>query len=125
MKYLLDHGLPRSAAALLRERGYDAVHTGEIGYAAAEDSAILERARQENRVVITLDADFHMLLAQSGASLPSVIRVRIEGLRAEALTELLQRVVDDWLNELTIGAVLTIQARRVRCHRLPLLSRTG
>jgi predicted nuclease of predicted toxin-antitoxin system len=92
MKYLLDHGLPRSAAALLRERGLDAVHTGEIDYATAQDSAILERARQENRVVVTLDADFHMLLALSGASLPSVIRIRIEGLRADALAELLQRV---------------------------------
>ena len=35
MKLLLDQGLPRSAAALLRDTGIDAVHTGEIGYAVA------------------------------------------------------------------------------------------
>lgn len=73
MKLLLDQGLPRSAASLLREAEIDTVHTGEIGYATAEDAVIIELTRQEKRVVVTLDADFHALLALSGASSPSVI----------------------------------------------------
>ena len=43
MKLLLDQGLPRSAAELLRAAGIDAVHTGEIGCATAEDAEILAR----------------------------------------------------------------------------------
>ena len=62
MKLLLDQGLPRTAAALLRQAGIDSVHVGEIGYAAATDASILERARNEERVVVTLDADFHALV---------------------------------------------------------------
>ena len=42
MKLLLDHGLPRSAAGLLRDAGMDAVHTGERGLATASDQ---QRAR--------------------------------------------------------------------------------
>ncbi len=53
MKLLLDQGTPRSAAALLRDEGHDAVHTAEIGLAEAEDSEILARALQENRIVVT------------------------------------------------------------------------
>ncbi len=48
MKLLLDQGLPRSAASLLRDAGIDTIHTGEIGFATAEDTAILERANEEN-----------------------------------------------------------------------------
>jgi predicted nuclease of predicted toxin-antitoxin system len=40
MKLLLDQSLPRSAAALLRQAGIDAVHTAEIGLATAEDRAM-------------------------------------------------------------------------------------
>ena len=124
MKLLLDQGLPRSAAALLRNAGVDTVHTGEIGYATADDVAIIEWARQEKRVIVTLDADFHSLLALSGAASPSVIRIRIERLRAEALMELIQRVLSDWSSELAEGAALTVQPDRIRFRRLPLLSST-
>ncbi len=82
MKLLLDQGLPRSAAGLLRQAGLDTVHTGEIGLATAEDQLILDQARESGRVVVTLDADFHTLLTLSGAVSPSVIRIRIEGLNA-------------------------------------------
>lgn len=78
MKLLLDQGLPRSAAALLSDVGIDTIHVGEIGLSAAEDADILQRAREEERVVVTLDADFHTLLALNQATSPSVIRIRIE-----------------------------------------------
>ncbi len=61
MRLLLDQGLPRSAARFLREAGIETVHVGEIGYATADDTAILQRARNEGRTVVTLDADFHAL----------------------------------------------------------------
>jgi predicted nuclease of predicted toxin-antitoxin system len=105
---------------LLREAGIDADHVGERGYAAASDSAILALAETEGRVVVTLDADFHTLLALAGATAPSVIRIRIEGLRAEALTHLIQAVLAQVDAELTAGAVVTVQEGRLRLRRLPL-----
>ena len=41
MKLLLDQGLPRSTAELLRQSGLDAVHTGECGLSVASDDEIL------------------------------------------------------------------------------------
>jgi predicted nuclease of predicted toxin-antitoxin system len=120
MRLLLDQGLPRSAADLLSKAGIDTVHVGEIGYSTAEDTAILSRARTEDRVVVTLDADFHGLLAHSGATSPSVIRIRIEGLRADPLARLLQAVCAQTQEDLSHGAVVTVQSGRVRVRRLPL-----
>jgi len=120
MKLLLDQGTPRSAAALLRQAGFDAVHTGEIGMARAEDEEILRRAAMEERVVITLDADFHAHLALSQARKPSVIRIRLEGLRAEEFTELLQGVVHQCSDDLESGTMISVQQFQVRVRRLPI-----
>ncbi|MFQ4144764.1 DUF5615 family PIN-like protein [Chlorogloeopsis sp. ULAP02] len=121
MKLLLDQGLPRSTAILLRELGIDTIHIGEIGLSEAEDTEIIKMSREEGRVVVTLDADFHILLALDEATFPSVIRIRIERLRAPALTELLLKVIDECEEELQQGAAVTIEPSRIRIRRLPLL----
>ena len=67
-RLLLDQGLPRSAVGRLRDMGWDLLHVADIGMSRALDSEILEFARLEKRVCVTLDADFHALLAVSGAA---------------------------------------------------------
>lgn len=121
MKLLLDQGLPLSAAALLRDAGIDTIHVGEIGMSEAEDAEIIQRARVEKRVVATLDADFHALLALDEAISPSVIRVRIERLRAQALTDLLLMVIAECEEDLEQGSAITVEPSRIRIRRLPLV----
>jgi predicted nuclease of predicted toxin-antitoxin system len=120
MKLLLDQGTPRTMVELLRQAGHDAVHTGEIGMAEASDVEILRRAVAEQRVVVTLDADFHALLALSQANRPSVVRVRIEGLRAREFVALLQMVIVQCQRDLETGAVVSVQEHQIRIRRLPL-----
>ena len=120
IRALLDQGLPRSAAALLREAGWDVVHVGEVGLATATDAQILERARAENRVVVTLDADFHRLLALSGDNTPSVVRIREEGLTARPLANLLIEAVARAEPTLAAGALVTVTSRAVRIRTLPI-----
>jgi predicted nuclease of predicted toxin-antitoxin system len=121
MKLLLDQGLPLSAAALLSDAGIDTIHVGEIDMSEAEDSDIIQRARDEGRVVATLDADFHTLLALGIAITPSVIRIRIERLRAQALTDLLLKVIAECEEDLAQGAAITVEPSRIRIRRLPLV----
>jgi len=104
----------------LRARGEDALHTGEIEMATAEDAEILALAKLDARVVVTLNADFYQLLALSGASVPSVIRVRIEGLRADKVVELLAEVQAACENDLNRGAVVSVTPESIRIRRLPL-----
>ncbi|MGB5252953.1 MAG: DUF5615 family PIN-like protein [Sedimenticolaceae bacterium] len=87
-RLLLDQGLPRSTAATLREANVDAVRVGDVGLSRASDTEILEYAANNDRVVVTLDADFHTILALREASGPSVVRLRIEGLKGPELAAL-------------------------------------
>jgi predicted nuclease of predicted toxin-antitoxin system len=122
MKLLLDQGLPLSAAALLRDVDIDAIHVGEIGMSEAEDADIIQRGRDEGRIVVTLDADFHALLALDVATTPSIIRIRIERLRAQALTDLLLTVIAECAEDLEQGSAITVEPSRIRIRRLPLVS---
>ena len=120
MRWLLDQGLPRTAAALLRETQMDTVHVGEIAMAHASDVEILAVAEHENRVLVTLDADFHAILAISGATRPSVIRIREEGLKAPALCQLIITLARQFSESLMLGCVLTIASQQVRLRLLPI-----
>ena len=122
MKLLLDQGLPRTAATLLSQAGLDTLHVGDIEMSEAEDADIIRRASTEGRVVVTLDADFHTLLALDAATSPSVIRIRIERLRAQAVTKLLLAVVAECQRELEQGAAVTVEPSRIRIRLLPLVA---
>jgi predicted nuclease of predicted toxin-antitoxin system len=108
MRLLLDQGLPRSTVLHLRNEGVESLHVGEIGLASANDATIL-------------DADFHALLALSGANEPSVIRLRIEGLRAEDLARLLIHVLSVCKVDLENGSMVTVTEKGIRVRQLPLL----
>jgi predicted nuclease of predicted toxin-antitoxin system len=84
IRILLDQGLAARAAAILRQHGLDAVHVSEIGLERAEDIHILEQARKDERVCVTLDHDFHAHLAVSGQGRPSVVLLRVQGLDSQA-----------------------------------------
>ncbi|KAF0246351.1 MAG: hypothetical protein FD180_839 [Planctomycetota bacterium] len=88
--------------------------------ASASDSEILDAGRAQDRIVLTLDADFHAEMALSGASRPSVVRIRIEGLRGEALSLLVQNVAAKCGKELAAGALISVEPGRIRVRRLPI-----
>jgi len=121
VRLLLDQGLPRRALVELAALGFDAVHAGDIGMAMAADEELLARARQDKRTVVTLDADFHAILALSNAPNPSVVRLRIQGMRAPQLALLLKQIFDLCVADIRTGAMVTADERSVRVHLLPLV----
>src|SRR5262245_10626886 len=95
-------------------------HVAEAGLDRAEDVEILEFARSEHRVCITLDHDFHAHLARAQALGPSVVFVRIEGLDGAARAELIRRVWETCEPALREGAAVSVDSRSIRVRKLPL-----
>lgn len=120
MKLLLDQNVSAAAAEILRSGGIDVVHTREIGLARTDDPEILEWCRTNGRFIVTHDADFHAHLALTGAKSPSVIRIRIEGLRDMALAALIQRVMRSVGEDLVRGSAVTVTVTSIRVRVLPL-----
>jgi predicted nuclease of predicted toxin-antitoxin system len=121
MRWLLDQGLPRGAVQILREAGQDAVHIGDLGRATASDAEILHLGEAENRIVVTFDADFHMLLAASAATRPSVIRIREEGMKAGDVATLLLAILAEYAEPLAEGCVMVFARGVIRLRHLPIV----
>ncbi len=119
-RVLLDQGLAPLAATVLREKGFDAVHVSEIGMERADDVLILEKARFEERVCITLDHDFHAHLAFTGQGRPSVVLLRVQGLDAQAQADLIRIVYVQCEDALRQGAAVSADGETIRVRRLPL-----
>ncbi len=119
-RILLDQGLPRSAVKILGIQGWDVLHTGDIDLSSASDREIIEYARKEDRIVITLDADFHAILAVENAREPSVIRIRQEGLRGDALAELIEKIWPKIQSQLETGALVTVTEKSIRVRKIPI-----
>lgn len=87
----------------------------------AEDIEILEFARRENRVVITQDLDFSSLLALGGYEKPSLITFRLSVPDPETITQKLLEFLPQIADRLAEGCAVTIDDRKVRVRRLPIL----
>lgn len=120
IRLLLDQGLPRTTAAQLSAAEWDVVHVADRGMSRARDREILDYARRENRVCVTLDADFHAILAVTNATGPTVIRLRQEGLDGKAIANLLRTIWPSIEPQVLHGAMITVTERSIRVRRLPI-----
>jgi predicted nuclease of predicted toxin-antitoxin system len=119
---ILDQGLPRSAAMILREAGWDVEHVGDLGMSQSSDRSILDFARAHGRTVVTMDADFHALLAVANESSPSVIRIRQEGLKGVAIAKLLLSIWPRIEVHVQQGAMVSVTEKTIRVRKLPLVT---
>jgi len=121
IRLLLDQGMSRTTASILRAEGCEVAHVAEIGMARATDQEILDYARREGMVVVTLDADFHAQLALAGADQPSVIRIREERLRGMEQAALISRILALLGDELSRGVIVIATTAILRIRSLPVV----
>jgi hypothetical protein len=76
MRFLVDQCLSPDFAVVLAETGHDVVHVRDLGMQRAGDPEVLDLARRDDRVLVSADTDFGTLMAQGGATRPSVVIFR-------------------------------------------------
>ena len=122
MRFLGDVGVSTSTLRALREAGYEAVHLREQNLHRLPDGAILEKAIEEDRIVITFDLDFGDLLAFSGRRLPSVIIFRLHNQTPLNVTRRLFDLLSVETLRLEAGAVIIVEDSRYRVRHLPIVA---
>ena len=120
MRFLGDMGLAQSTLVWLRNKGYDAIHLREEGLHRLSDTDITEKARQEDRIIITFDLDFGDIMAATGKTTPSVIILRLDDQRPQRVNCRLKQVLADSSESLLKGAIISVDENRHRVRLLPI-----
>lgn len=122
MKFLIDHNLSATVADGLQELGHDAVPVSAYGMSKADDDVIFDRAAVEDRVIVSSDTDFGMLLAIRQSKKPSIILLRLFGTmqRASEQVALIEANLPNIEVHLNAGCIVVIEPSQVRIRLLPI-----
>ena len=75
--FLVDESVPFSAAAVLREHGYNAHHVGDLGLRGAPDALIFARAQEHGWILLTRDLGFGNLLDYPLGTHAGIVLLRV------------------------------------------------
>jgi predicted nuclease of predicted toxin-antitoxin system len=93
VKLLLDENISPAAAIALNADGIDAWHVRDRGLQGATDHELLDRAYEEDRILVTLNVgDFEKLVRMREIH-AGVVLVERAGLRRDEQIELMTRIV--------------------------------
>jgi predicted nuclease of predicted toxin-antitoxin system len=84
------------------------------------DIDVLRLAETEGRLVVTFDLDYARILAIQRLAQPSVILFRLERFTTDGINTLLTKLLTNYEADLQAGAILVVDASRVRLRRLPI-----
>ena len=120
MKILVDMNLSPDWVPVFAKHGIIAAHWSTIGDPRAEDSVLMDWARDHDYVEFTHDLDFGAMLALTQAESPSVIQVRTQDVTPAHLEKAVIDVMRKNEFLLEAKALIVLDEGRSRVRILPL-----
>lgn len=108
MKFIVDAQLPKNLAYLLREKGYNVIHTSELSAGNDTTDAEINRlSLAENRIVISKDSDFYDSFTAKKEPY-KLLHIKTGNIRNSELIELFSKNLELILKEISEGSVVQI-----------------
>jgi predicted nuclease of predicted toxin-antitoxin system len=120
MKLLVDMNLSPKFAGFLVCDNIISTHWSTVGAATATDSEIVNYALQNDYVIVTCDLDFSAILSVTHGKKPSIVQVRARYMPLNYLADIVIKSINQNIDDLNSGAILTIDALKSRSRLLPL-----
>lgn len=114
MRFLIDRCAGARLAQWLREQGHDVVEAAQQGDDPG-DAGILQRAVDDDRILVTIDTDFGLLIF--GEERQHRGLVRLPDVPAEARIAIFADLLSRHAEDLDARAIVTVRAGIVRISR--------
>ena len=112
MRFIVDHNVGRSVAQALTTDGHDTVFAGDVD-PHMPDVEVLSWAVREQRILITQDHDFGMLVYQSEQAHAGVLLLRMGQARRAERIAVIRWILDQHAREIP-GHFSTFESGRLR-----------
>jgi len=122
IRFLADENISPKTVSYLNAIGYNIIRVNEVKMNKSKDEEIIDYARVNGYVLITMDLDFGYILSYIKDNKPSVIILRLtypepDNVSSYLIKAFKNREITDNLIE---GSVIIIEDDRIRVRRLPL-----
>ena len=115
MRFLVDSCISKFAVEALRKAGYETLWLPDTGEDPG-DEVIMQRAFDENYILVTADKDFGELIFLDKKACPSIIR--LVNIPAKAQGKVLIQVITKYEPDIKKKALITVERFRVRIRSL-------
>jgi predicted nuclease of predicted toxin-antitoxin system len=105
-------------ARTVRELGHDAISVVEVALSGADDEDVRVVAIEQQRVLLTPDADFANVLRYPPAEPPGVVRLRMHPAIEEAIDAMLRLAIPRNAEISVTGKLVVVDGRRIRIRCL-------
>ena len=121
-RFLADMGVSPRCVEWLRNQGFDAVHLYEQKLHKQADRDVLQKAIDEQRILLTMDLDFARLISERGSmDLPTVIIFRLADQRPNNVQEKIKALIPIIMESTKQGQVIfSVGENSVRIRHLPI-----
>ena len=122
LRFLADMGISPRCVEWLRMQGHDALHLFEQKLHMLSDGEILLKAKNEQRILLTMDLDFAQLISKAGTDdLPTVIIFRLNDQRPQNVYAKLTAILPDIGRVIKqCNSIFSVSDNKVRIRRLPI-----
>lgn len=98
MKLLIDQDVFATTVRFIKGLGHDVINVAELGLAQEDDTILLQKAQETNRIFITRDRDFGGLIFLQGSG-AGVIYLRILPSNKSSIHNELERIFRSYPEE--------------------------
>jgi predicted nuclease of predicted toxin-antitoxin system len=119
MKFLFDQSADFRLIPHLREHGHDVEAVSQNYPPGLVDEDVLAIARQERRILVVADRDFGELIFHQGLVHAGVIFFRLPGANLATKIDHLNKVLNEYAEELERGAFLVVTPSQIRVAGRP------